>query len=339
MQSTEAVTIEDLERLLLSDYQLNRRRTWVRARSSFAHVKLYFATAAPAEIGPMVPAYIAHRMAHGAAAATIKVELLLLTRSLNLALEAGLLTRRPRIVYPRVSNIRRATISPTMLDSILAYMPADCRDLVSMAYLTGWRRGELITLRWADVDLDDHVIRLEPGTTKSGYGRVFPYMQFRPLIDLIERRLRRTADVRSKTGFEIPLVFHRVGQPLTPAWLKYHWQKACERARISGVVFHDLRRCSAQNLVRAGVPIQTAMALLGHRTRSMFDRYAIVDEGDLRSGIAQLAARLRSSNVFGQRRRLATGKEKSARTRTSSYSDNIKRPRRTSLRGRTVGAL
>ena len=85
----------------------------------------------------------------------------------------------------------------------------------------------------------------------------------------------------------------RNGKPISS--FRDAWLKACEIAEVEGRFVHDLRRTAARRLVRSGVPECTAMALLGHKTRSIFDRYNITSESDLREAAVKMEVRRASS--------------------------------------------
>ena len=76
-----------------------------------------------------------------------------------------------------------------------------------------------------------------------------------------------------------------------------HWKTACKQSGLEGIIVHDLRRCAARNLSRAGVTEAVAMEITGHKTRSMYRRYRIVDERDLREATERLEGHLQEQST------------------------------------------
>jgi integrase len=130
-------------------------------------------------------------------------------------------------------------------------------------------------------------IRLEPGTTKSGEGPEWPLREHPELAQLIAAQQAYTDAVQKRRGAVVPFVFHRDGQPIRS--IREAWKGACKRAAFT-LIPHDLRRSAVRNLERAGVPRSVAMRLVGHRTESVYRRYAIVAQQDLAAGVQKLAA-------------------------------------------------
>ena len=106
-------------------------------------------------------------------------------------------------------------------------------------------------------------------------------------------------------------------------WFSRSWRTACKAAGlpVEGAErkrFHDLRRTTARDLSRAGIPDPIAMAIMGHKTRAMYDRYNIVNEGDIRQAITQ-AAQHRARRGYN----LATVPESARSTKRQDENDGI----------------
>lgn len=285
----ERVTFDDLAELITSDYKANGRRSLLRVQQSLAHLRVFFGAECRALdiTTDRVNSYIVARQEAGAANATIQQEIAALRRSFNLAVQAGRLAVRPHVPSVHVDNARKGFFGGEDLERVIAELPSHVGSIVRFAALTGWRRGEVVPLRWSQVDWEAGVVRLEPGTTKNREGREFPFRALPPLAALLEAQREHTRTVERETGRIVPWIFHREGAEVRT--FRGPWTSACERAGVPGLLFHDLRRTAVRNLERAGVPRSVAMKLTGHKTEAVYRRYAIADAAALSEGVEKLA--------------------------------------------------
>jgi integrase len=137
------------------------------------------------------------------------------------------------------------------------------------------------------VDLEAGVARLEPGATKNRDGREFPVNALPDLAALLKRQREDTRALERDLRTVVPYVFHHDGQQIKS--FRRAWRSACKRAGLVGMIPHDFRRTAVRNLERAGVSRSVAMKLVGHKTESVYRRYAIVSSRDLNEGVAKLA--------------------------------------------------
>jgi len=157
-------------------------------------------------------------------------------------------------------------------------------NVVRFAYATGWRTAsEVLPLEWRHVDWEGRSVRLDPHTTKNGEGRSFP---FTTEIERILTAQLAIHDALKKKGTVVRFVFHRDGQPIK--YFRAAWENACAEAGCPNALVHDMRRSAVRTFERAGVPRSAAMSMVGHKTESIYRRYAIVDEAMQREAAARL---------------------------------------------------
>lgn len=276
---------------LVTDYRVNGKRSLRDVeRRIRLHLSRFFGGRRMAALTASdVRAYIDHRQGERAANATINRELAALKRMFALAVEAGKLLHRPAIRLLDENNIRVGFFERHEFEAVRSHLAAPLQAAVTFAYLTGWRiNSEIFPLEWRRVDRQAGTVRLDPGTTKNDDGRLFPFSGFPELADVIESQWSETKRIEQECGIVCPWVFHRAGRQIRSLYKA--WRSACVEVGYPNRIPHDFRRTAVRNLVRAGVPERVAMQLTGHKTRSIFDRYDIVNEADLKEAVRKLAA-------------------------------------------------
>ena len=103
----------------------------------------------------------------------------------------------------------------------------------------------------------------------------------------MERRLQARVIQYADGGRGLAeFVFHKDGQPIGD--FRKAWAAACGRAARPGLLFHDLRRSGVRNFDRNGVSQPVGMMLSGHKTVSVYKRYRIVSENDMREALGRV---------------------------------------------------
>jgi integrase len=150
----------------------------------------------------------------------------------------------------------------------------------------------VLTLTKGQLDLHEGTLRLSPGKTKNRDGRVV-YLTSKLKAGIVDQ-LSPVKALERETGCIVPWLFPRLSrgkhQGKRIKSILRRWASACKKIGLPGMLVHDLRRTACRNLVHAGVPERVVTAIMGHRTRGMFDRYHLVSPQDLREASRKLSA-------------------------------------------------
>jgi len=278
----DRVKFDELAEGFLRDYRINNRKSLDRAERSTGHLKRSFEGYRVPEItSPKIETYIESRLDEGAANGTINRELSALKRMLNLGARQTppKVDRVPYIPMLKENNIRKGFFEHGEFVALRDELPDYLKGFVTFAYKTGWRMSEITDLMWSQVDRDNGIVRLEVGETKNDDARTVY------LDGELQEVFNRQWEARKKSRKLIPYVFPNMDGTGHISDFRFSWNKACKDASIGHKLFHDFRRTAVRNMVRSGIPEGVAMKISGHKTRSVFDRYNIVNDADL-----QLAA-------------------------------------------------
>jgi integrase len=313
------ITLDELAEDFLREYRTNARKSLSHAERRWRlHLRPFFMVYKAAQVtSTLLARYVEARLQAGAENSTVNRELSCLRRMYSLGMSAtpAKVLHAPKIPHLAERNVRLGFLEPAERDRLAvecAKIGLWLRCMFQLGCDFGWRKSELLNLRVSQVDLAERAVRLDVGSTKNGAGRLAI------LTDACYVLIREC--IRGKKPEEY--VFTRNGRRVRD--FRGAWRKACCAAGVgrmvcadcpgavtvdsanrcpqcsrvwtakelhyAGLIFHDLRRSAVRSMVRSGISERVAMTVTGHKTRSVFDRYNIVSETDLREAARKMQA-------------------------------------------------
>lgn len=250
---------------------IKRNREWEGATCAIKVFARYYGDKKLSEITPAeIDDYKRIRLGDGRKPAPVNHELSYLNSLFNLARkrkkyfnpitpvsEAGLLA---------VDNRRERVLTPQEEERLLDRCPDFFRPLVVTALKTGMRRNELKLLKWEDVDFKNNLITIPQANSKNKKQRRIPISAALKKV-LLEQKLRSVSEY----------VFERFAGK-SKALINRYFEKACRKAGIQGLRFHNLRHTAATRMLEGGAKIQGVSKMLGHSSWNITMRYSHPDD-------------------------------------------------------------
>lgn len=222
-----------------------------------------------------VERFKAHQRRDAAAPKTINNRLTVLRRMLVVATEWGKLGHGPKIKLVKLGPQKFRFLDFEESKLLIASTEAEWRAMIIVALRTGLRRGELLALRWEDIDLAKSLVHVQrsvwkeiEGSPKGGRSRKVP-------LSADAKEALRSLPSRFKKGY----VFGAGDRRLSTGEIQYPMIFASRAAELKRVGWHALRHTFASQLVMRGVPLRVIQEWMGHSTIAMTERYAHLAPG------------------------------------------------------------
>ena len=179
---------------------------------------------------------------------------------------------------PKIRNARTRRLQPGEMEALEKAMDTArnplVRPIVHFAIQTGMRRGEILNMRWEDIDWDAGTLFIPQ--TKTGVPRTIPLTP--PAQEILSDR-KRQADASR-------FVF-----PVTIEAFKLSWRRVLRRAALTDLRFHDLRHEAVSTFFEMGLSMPEVAVISGHRDPRMLFRYTHLSAADLSLKLSKLACR------------------------------------------------
>jgi len=228
-----------------------------------------------------VEKYKLKRVKDGVQKSTINRELACLRKMLNKAVDWEFLQRNPVSgvkLFSEKDNLKERVLNSEEEQRLLKSSVDYHRPIIKVAIHSGMRRGEILNLKWQNVDLEKRELRVT--NTKSGKARLVP------VNEVLFKEFKKLKN----TAYQSEYVFINSNTGLPFVDIKKAFKSACKRAKVQGLRFHDLRHTFASRLVANGVDLITVKDLLGHSSVRITERYTHSNNTQKKRAVELLAS-------------------------------------------------
>ncbi len=274
---THLETVMERKPTTISDY-----RSMLRA-----HIVRFFGERPIEKVDPdRIAAFLVAGRRKGLSTKTISNQLVFLHGLFAFALKRGWIAVNP---VPAVDRPRAQAVDPDIryleldeVEALLRAVPADRfastdRTVYLVAAMTGLRQGELVALRWSDVDWSAARIRVRRNYTRETFGTPKSRRGSRsvPMADRVAGALERHFKTSAyQSDRDLVFAHPESGHPLDASALRNRYKAALKAAGLRKVRFHDLRHTFGTHCAAAGVPMRTLQEWMGHAQLQTTEIYA-----------------------------------------------------------------
>jgi len=285
----QKIKFSEFADLYLKNYAAVNKRSWKNDRSYLKGMKKFFKKFYLDEITSLsVEKFKTWKQKEGVTKSTVNRYLAVLRKMLNVAKEWEYLPESRVIkfkLYSETDNLKERILSPEEEKNLFKASAQYLKLILRVALHTGMRRGEILNLKWSQIDFDKKVIRVE--RTKSGKIRFIPINEFLMRELLLQKQMKSSK-----------FVFTNVATGKQFVDIKRAFLGACKRAGIENLRFHDLRHTFASRLIENGVDIITVKTLLGHSSVRTTERYLHTQGEQKKKAVETLLEGKKSENLL-----------------------------------------
>ena len=280
------ITFNELTKWYLKQTAVKKLASYDRVKLALKNFNDVFADFQVNEIKQVdLEEYQQRRKKQGRADATIDMEIKYAQTAVTKAFDNDMLDgrclkpfRKTKRLLEKGANVRKVKISTKQYLKLLKSAPAHYRAVLTIAFNTGMRLGEIKALQWSHIDWNNMMIRLPKDVTKEGRAKDIP----------INHHVKAVLDSLPRSILCDQVITYRGKSLNGKSSLKKQFPETCQKAGIAygrkaanGVVFHDIRRTVKTNMLLAGVDRPHRDSILGHSLKGMDAHYIVPSDESL----------------------------------------------------------